>query len=310
LRPGDSLPLSYRSDNGTRESEFYLDEFEKENINPYFDVVRRLSPTELIGRFMRTANPRVQEAVKTTVLGLLGSLPRHAFETTAISTGDALANLMFQLQMTGYMFKNAEYRLSLEKSMQNNLSALPSGGISCGEENEGGGLDEREKARYAIAKGMELDEEGYLQVARPKVEGKIRLTFNEEKDTRMEMEVDAGAYMAELRSQQVEQLQAELSNIQKDKEEAVSRDLLLYIKSMPAAQLQGLTSGVSMEVLESMRLLVETVMAGMGTSAITAQTLTQQTGSGMAQLCMWQLVVGYNLREMEAREDMIKRFNM
>ena len=28
----------------------------------------------------------------------------------------------------------------------------------------------------------------------------------------------------------------------------------------------------------------------------------------MAQLCMWQLVVGFNLREMEAREDMRKNF--
>lgn len=59
LAQGDSLPLSYRSDNGTRESEFYLEPGEKENINPYYDVVRRLSPTELIGRFMRSASPRV-----------------------------------------------------------------------------------------------------------------------------------------------------------------------------------------------------------------------------------------------------------
>lgn len=68
----------------------------------------------------------MQEAVRTTVLGLLGSLPRHAFETTAIATGDALANLMFQLQMTGYMFKNAEYRLSLQSSMRT-AAALPPG---------------------------------------------------------------------------------------------------------------------------------------------------------------------------------------
>lgn len=44
-------------------------------------------------------------------------------------------------------------------------------------------------------------------------------------------------------------------------------------------------------------------------SEILSKTLTQQTGSGMAQLCMWQLVVGFNLREMEAREDLRKNFN-
>lgn len=45
------------------------------------------------------------------------------------------------------------------------------------------------------------------------------------------------------------------------------------------------------------------------TREILSKTLTQQTGSGMAQLCMWQLVVGFNLREMEAREDLRKNFN-
>lgn len=59
LAQGDSLPLSYRSDNGTRESEFFVGD-ENENVNPYYDVVRRLSPTELIGRFMKTSSPKVR----------------------------------------------------------------------------------------------------------------------------------------------------------------------------------------------------------------------------------------------------------
>jgi Protein of unknown function (DUF760) len=73
---------------------------------------------------------RVQEAVKTTVLGLLGSLPRQAFETATLTTGDALANLMFQLQMTGYMFKNAEYRMSLQNSLRSGASEVPKGLIT------------------------------------------------------------------------------------------------------------------------------------------------------------------------------------
>eukprot|EP00904_Undaria_pinnatifida_P009358 jgi/Undpi1/5552/HiC_scaffold_2.g00829.m1 len=298
LSQGDSLPLSYRSDNGTRESEFFVGD-EKENVNPYYDVVRRLSPTELIGRFMKTSSPRVQEAVRTTVLGLLGSLPRHAFETTAIATGDALANLMFQLQMTGYMFKNAEYRLSLQSSMRT-AAALPPG-----KANMADGMDDEDSI---ASSRTELDDEGNLKLSRPKLSGKIKLTYDEDKETERALEVDADAYMAELRGQ-VEQLESQLLSVQTQKQEAIQKDLLVYIKAMPEHQLKGLTAGVSPEVLESMRLLVETVMGGMGNSEILSQTLTQQTGSGMAQLCMWQLVVGFNLREMEAREDMRKNFN-
>ncbi|CAM9437028.1 unnamed protein product [Ectocarpus sp. 8 AP-2014] len=247
---------------------------------------------------MKTSSPKVQEAVRTTVLGLLGSLPRHAFETTAIATGDALANLMFQLQMTGYMFKNAEYRLSLQSSMRAS-AALPPGKSIVGEEEEDESLS---------TSRVEMDDDGNLIIARPKISGKIKLTYDENKETERAMEVDADAYMAELRGQ-VEQLESQLLMVQTQKEEAVQQDLLVYIKSMPEHQLQGLTAGVSPDVLESMRLLVETVMGGMGDREILSKTLTQQTGSGMAQLCMWQLVVGFNLREMEAREDMRKNFN-
>ena len=69
LSQGDTLPLSYRSDNGTRESEFFVGD-EKEKVNPYYDVVRRLSPTELIGRFMRTSSPRVRGGGKGTTTAL------------------------------------------------------------------------------------------------------------------------------------------------------------------------------------------------------------------------------------------------
>ena len=79
--------------------------------NPYLDVVSRLSPSDLISKFTSSAHPRVQDAVRSTILGLIGNLPKMAFDTTTVTTGERLASLMFQLQMTGYMFKNAEYRL-------------------------------------------------------------------------------------------------------------------------------------------------------------------------------------------------------
>ena len=58
--------------------------------NPYMQVVSQISPSELISKFTATANPRVQDAVRTTILGLIGSLPKLAFETTSITTGYVL----------------------------------------------------------------------------------------------------------------------------------------------------------------------------------------------------------------------------
>jgi Protein of unknown function (DUF760) len=73
--------------------------------NPYLAVVTNLSPSEIISKFTSTAHPGVQNAVRSTILGLIGGLPKMAFETTTVTTGQKLASLMFQLQMTGYMFK-------------------------------------------------------------------------------------------------------------------------------------------------------------------------------------------------------------
>lgn len=48
---------------------------------------------------------------------------------------------------------------------------------------------------------VELDEDGNLKVSRPKLSGKIKLTYDEDKETERALEVDADAYMSELRGQ-------------------------------------------------------------------------------------------------------------
>lgn len=72
--------------------------------NPYMAVVTNLSPSELISKFTSTTHPRVQNAVKSTILGLIGSLPKMAFDTTTITSGQRLASLMFQLQVRSLPF--------------------------------------------------------------------------------------------------------------------------------------------------------------------------------------------------------------
>mmetsp|Transcript_15383 Transcript_15383/g.19273 ORF Transcript_15383/g.19273 Transcript_15383/m.19273 type:complete len:521 (+) Transcript_15383:57-1619(+) len=284
-----SMSLAYRSDNGTRNSEFYLEGETPETMNPYVDIVRRLSPGETIGRFMRTAPENVQVAVRNTIMGLMGSLRQYGVETTAITTGENLANLMFQLQMTGYMFRNAEYRLSVQRSLT-------------------GGLPYHMPKSALLLPGESLDDDGEEEPEMsnwpaPKISGVIKLTM----DNGQEIEVDADAYMGELRSE-VEKLQSELVRLEQQRDSALEKDLLLYIKSLPEENLRSLTETISPEVLEAMRIMVTSIMASMGTSQL-GNTLTQQTGSAMAQICMWQLVAGYNLRELEQREQMKRLFD-
>jgi hypothetical protein len=296
--------------------------------NPYLPLITRLAPSDLISRFTSTAPPRVQDAVRTTILGLVGGLASHMkFDTRAIATGERLANLMFQLQMTGYMFKNAEYRLGLSQSL---AAAADSGGVSSrtmqlgGDVGVGGGdddaamvregrlMDGKIKVRYGSVSGSGGDEE----------ELSTTTTTPSTNKGGLEVEVDAKAYMSELR-REVKRLRDELELSQQAKQEELQKDLLAYIRTLPKGELQHLTGTMSTEVLDAMKGLVTAVLSGIGEEAeeegddvdnddegdvggdkiIRPDTVTEQSGEALAQLCMWQLVVGYNLRELEVREE-------
>ena len=255
--------------------------------NPYMQVVSKLSPSELISKFTASAHPRVQEAVRSTILGLIGSLPKMAFDTTTITTGQRLASLMFQLQMTGYMFKNAEYRLSLSQSL---------------------GMTNGESSNFLLGGTVEEEKEEKKSMLFGKVRGKLKVrlggnSVDKPANNGTEIEVDAAAYMSELRSE-VSRLKEELNEHKESQEEALRKDLLLYIRTLPAQELKSLTNTMSQDVLVCMKGLVQAVLSGIGDGKIAPDTVTEQSGEAMAQLCMWQLAVGYNLRELEVREEL------
>ena len=53
-------------------------------------------------------------------------------------------------------------------------------------------------------------------------------------------------------------------------------------------------------MIQSFSLLVDTLMQKLGIDQQGPEVKVQQSMSALAQLCMWQLVIGYKMREMEA----------
>ncbi len=209
--------------------------------------------------------------------------------------------------MTGYMFKNAEYRLSLSQSLGSSNKKLMLNGENNPEDKvwrDGKRVEGKIKVRYGT--GTDTATESATES-----ESSVTAPLGG-----MEVEVDAEAYMAELRGQ-VSRLRDELDATKQAKEEEIRKDLLAYIRTLPQQELRELTGTMSPEVLEAMKGLVTAVLAGIGGNAEDAEneleeltgekigpnTVTEQSGEALAQLCMWQLVVGFNLRELEVREE-------
>lgn len=79
----------------------------------YFDLAMSKPPQVLMQEFFLNRSPKVVSAMSEAVASLLGALPPLEFDTQVTTTGDKLAALMLQLQMTGYMLRNAEYVVTM-----------------------------------------------------------------------------------------------------------------------------------------------------------------------------------------------------
>jgi hypothetical protein len=174
------------------------------------------------------------------------------------------------MQMTGYMFRNAEYRLSLKKSLEKTGALLP-------------GASEPS--------------------ALPKVSGKISIDMGGRK-----FEVDAAAYVADLHKE-VEQLKASLVAVSPSapEEEAGKGGsaLMAYMQALPLEQVQALSAGISPEVIECMQMLIEAVLTR-DTAVLGGMTVVEGSANKLRELLVWQLVTGYRLRELEQRNELNK----
>ena len=124
---------------------------------------------------------------------LLGNLPPQLYDTSIASTGQNVASLMYSMQMTGYMFRNAEYRRSLMQSL---------GGDGVEASPLLGGADEtlpQVKGPYPPPPTPPLPTptHPYPPPPPPQVKGKIKVKLSEA----LETQVEASAYMAELRAE-------------------------------------------------------------------------------------------------------------
>ena len=116
--------------------------------------------------------------------------------------------------------------------------------------------------------------------------------------------MDAASYMAQLKAE-AQSLRQELADGELKEAEttgAISASLSAYVSSLPEPQLKMLTDSMSEDVTTAMKQIVTFILrtpSGDGPLDKEAKvTLEQQK---LQQLCMYQLMLGYTLREAEAK---------
>lgn len=82
-----------------------------------WQYVQSLSP-ETITQLSRPGSAEVFQVMERNIIGLLGSLPPEHFGVTITTSREQLGRMLASAMMSGYFLRNAEQRLTFERSLE------------------------------------------------------------------------------------------------------------------------------------------------------------------------------------------------
>ncbi|KAL8088413.1 uncharacterized protein LOC141697769 [Apium graveolens] len=230
------------------------------------EYVKNVQP-EFMEMFVKRAPQQVVEAMRQTVTNMIGTLPPQFFAVTVTTVAENLAQLMYSVLMTGYMFRNAQYRLELQHSLEQ--VALP---------------DTQEKK----------DVPDYAPGTQKKVSGEV-IKWNNVSGPET---IDAAKYI-ELLEAEIEELNRQVGR----KSANGQNELLEYLKSLEPQNLKDLTSTAGEDVVLAMNTFIKRLLAVSDPDKMKT-SVTETTAPELAKLLYWLMVVGYGIRNIEVRFDM------
>jgi hypothetical protein len=230
------------------------------------EYVKTVQP-EFMELFVKRAPQPVVDAMRQTVTNIIGTLPPQFFSITINTVAENLAQLMYSVMMTGYMFRNAQYRLELQESLEQ--VALP---------------DVQDKK----------DIPDYAPGTQKNVSGEVIRWNNISGLERM----DAKKYI-EILEAEIEELNRQVGRQSSN----AQNELLEYLKSLEPRNLKDLTSSAGEDVVFAMNTFIKRLLAVADPSQMKT-SVTETSASELAKLLYWLMVVGYSIRNIEVRYDM------
>ncbi|KAK4745770.1 hypothetical protein SAY87_012082 [Trapa incisa] len=230
------------------------------------EYVKNVQP-EFMELFVKRAPQQVVDAMRQTVTNMIGTLPPQFFSVTVTTVAENLAQLMYSVLMTGYMFRNAQYRVELQESLSQ--VALP---------------DKQEKK----------DAPDYAPGTQKNVTGEV-IRWNNVSGAE---KIDAVKYI-ELLEAEIEELNQQICRTT-----AIGQnELLEYLKSLEPQNLKELTSSAGEDAILAMNTFIKRLLA-VSDPAEMKTTVSDTTSPELAKLLYWLMVVGYSIRNIEVRFDM------
>jgi EF-hand domain pair/Protein of unknown function (DUF760) len=167
------------------------------------------------------------------------------------------------------------------------------------------------------------DDDDGLTLPEPEVTGKVQIEFKNGKV----VDIDAKEYIRDLKAE-AKALKEALTRGRRSSSQRSEQNVdSMIISSSPSStnddyggiinfiasqqgDVKALTQGISPEIVETMKMLINFVLeggdSGKGKNVPKDKVEMEIPGSALQQLALWQLVLGYRLREAEAKGDYLK----
>ncbi|KAL3514856.1 hypothetical protein ACH5RR_027573 [Cinchona calisaya] len=230
------------------------------------EYVQNVQP-EFMELFVKRGSPQVIDAMRQTVMSMIGALPLQFFAVTMTVVAENLAQLMYSVLMTGYMFRNVKYRIELQQSLEQ--VALPGAPAS-------------------------KDAPEFASGSQKKVTGEVIIWNNISGPEKL----DAVKYM-ELLEAKIEELNCQIDrNFSHEQNE-----LLDYLKTLEPHNLKELSGTAGEDVILAMNTFIKRLLAVSEPSQMKT-TVTETSARELAKLLYWLMMVGYSIRNIEVRFDM------
>jgi Protein of unknown function (DUF760) len=103
------------SNSSNKSPEFF--EEDGENANLLWQYVQSMAP-DTVSQLSKPNSHEVFQVMERNIVGLLGNLPSEHFGVTVTTSREHLGRLLASAMISGYFLRNAEQRMTFEKSIQ------------------------------------------------------------------------------------------------------------------------------------------------------------------------------------------------
>lgn len=87
--------------------------------NVLWQYVQSMNP-ETVAQLSKPGTSEVFQVMERNIIGMLGGLPSEHFDVSITTSREQLGRLMASAMMSGYFLRNAEQRMTFERSLQGN----------------------------------------------------------------------------------------------------------------------------------------------------------------------------------------------